>query len=235
MQGQLKDYEFLAWINPFIKTRKSKSNFNLTHTLQDENTDDDNEDVEEEEQDNGNSLFDISGTTVSQSKFEKGDNVFDNPDKKRKISVNVTPPLRSKAKKTATSDSKKEELMSTMSLLMQQRINKNSSKNDEEERFGGMVASELTKLPEFLKVQAKHEINGVIYKYQMQNQQHNSFFPNTQNPPSFFPVQRNHDNHSISPSSLSSPNNPFEGNKIGSWLAAMNNKENLDDFVVVVL
>ena len=27
VNDQLKDYEFLAWINPFIKTRRSKSNF----------------------------------------------------------------------------------------------------------------------------------------------------------------------------------------------------------------
>lgn len=33
VENQLKDYEFMAWINPFIKTRKSKSNFESQENL----------------------------------------------------------------------------------------------------------------------------------------------------------------------------------------------------------
>ena len=241
VNDQLKDYEFLAWINPFIKTRRSKSNFAPLEEASSSNigegiNDDDNEYVEEEEeeeveQDDRDSLFDNSpdlpklenetnlpfntdSTTFSQSKLEK-----------RKSVNHTTPPSRPKAKKASTKENKKDELLSTMSLLMKQRIDKNASKNEEEDVFGGMISNELKKLPELLKVQAKHEINGVIFKYQMQNQQQKSYLTNQQNLPNLFPVQQSHDS-SMTSSTLSSPINPFEGNKISNWLAMINNKDN---------
>ena len=123
VNDQLKDYEFLAWINPFIKTRRSKSNFAPLEEASSSNigegiNDDDNEYVEEEEeeeveQDDRDSLFDNSpdlpklenetnlpfntdSTTFSQSKLEK-----------RKSVNHTTPPSRPKAKKASTKENKK--------------------------------------------------------------------------------------------------------------------------------
>ena len=121
VNDQLKDYEFLAWINPFIKTRRSKSNFAPLEEASFSNigegiNDDVNEYVEEEEeveQDDRDNLFvnspdlpkleneknlpfNADSTTISQSKLEK-----------RKSVNHTTPPSRPKAKKASTKEKKK--------------------------------------------------------------------------------------------------------------------------------
>lgn len=223
VQDQLKDYEFLAWINPFIKTRRSKSNFEIMEVSTSANVDDaeeedDDSDINEREKSNDeDSLFD-SSTSISQSKLEK----------RKAAEVKARP--AAKVRKTTNNENKKEELMSTMSRLMQQRLEKNaSSKNEEEERFGGMVAGELTKLPELLRVQAKHEINEVLFKYHMQSYRQKSYFipqHNLSSCQSFSP------NSSYTPrnqetvlSPLSSPNTS-EKSKIDMWLSTLKNQDN---------
>lgn len=90
-----------------------------------------------------------------------------------------------------------------------------------EETFGGMIAAELAKLPEFLRIQAKHEINGVIFKFQLQNQQLIQPRKNFAMP-SFPPYQP-----PVSPSnySFSAYASQVEGSHVGHWLSKISNPE----------
>lgn len=170
--SQLKNYGFMAWINPFCKTRNSKSNFVLENA--DDNVENYKEQKDNEEEDETKEAEGEEDKEkedgYEDSLFEESSTVSSTQKRKNILTAIGNQPPNWKRKRVNTDQ--KEKLMSTMSVLMQQRIDKNSSTNSvEEEKFGGMIAAELAKLPEYLRIQAKYEINRTIFKFQLQNQQ----------------------------------------------------------------
>ena len=83
-----------------------------------------------------------------------------------------------------------------------------------------MVSLELNKLPDFLKIQAKHEINNVIFKFQMQSQNMTNFplnsFTSATNSTSSYPQLG-------CPPTQATPTMPSNNHQVGNWLAALSN------------
>ena len=122
-----------------------------------------------------------------------------------------------KAKKKKKEDSSiREELLTNMSKIMHQRLERipTSNERNPDDVFGTMVSSELTKLPEFLKIQAKHEINNVIFKFEMQSQKITNF------PLNYFTSATNSTSSNPqlgSPSTQATPTMPSNNHQVGNW------------------
>ena len=95
-----------------------------------------------------------------------------------------------KQKKDTTQQDDSAEVLKTINKRLQEKstIFSEKVKKGEDEIFGDMVASELKGLScSILKVKFKHEVNNLIFKYQMLNLQQNAQpNPPIQSPPSTF-------------------------------------------------
>lgn len=188
----------MTWLCPFIRSRKSKSNFlddkeneeNVNgENFSDENVNrdeavgrDDESEEEDDNDDDNESLFSqerLASPTQSHIQSQQGENSW-----KRKENDPLEKSASKKKKKPdKTTDQSKSELMSSISLYMKSRAEKpaiSSVPKTEDEIFGSMVAMQMRKLHGIFKAQAQHEINNTLFRFIMT--QENAKALSTQSP-----------------------------------------------------
>ena len=163
---KLKEYRFLAWVDPFIRPRSLKYYPPKTHesavasTTENMPNKDDNCEVPDSwEADDSNDFSDVGSVS----------------------SVNGTAPTsheRKRPTKNPTSGRKKcragkwtrdeveYSVMSNVRTAM--KTSEHEEKTDEEGLFGRLVASDLRKLSSFSKMIAKNKIQNLLFELQMQ-------------------------------------------------------------------
>ena len=226
-ENDLREYQFLTWLCPFIRSRKSKSNF--------PDEEDQKEPIEQstirqyDDDDDGDD--DIGNDNNDDHPLENGDNSKnDEPicemNEKRKDDET---PNRTKKRRgndiAITNEKGKHELMSSISKYMASRMEKPPpAPKTEDEVFGNMIAMQMAKLTGIFKVQAQHEINNTVFRFIMAQE-------NSRTTPKSFPSPIPY-NLPTQPSpscssSLSSPvSAPEVGKNVGSWLSLMNQNLN---------
>lgn len=145
-KGQLEEYNFLQWLNPFLRPKKSKTNVrgeantSTEATTTPETTADLDVSVQSNEE-----LQEIPVTPV-----------------RDKVVPPVMPMMKRKAKQ-------REEIMDHVSKFLKYKMQKDSSKksDDAEEIFGKMVAAELRGLPPDRIPVAKHEISNILFQHKV--------------------------------------------------------------------
>ena len=170
----MKVYDrFLQWLRPFIRRRQCKTPFH-TVTQQDlgDNGGDESNCSRVNEIDNCDSLS-------SSNENDNSSVVTSSSSDGKCVRLKKGAASKSKGKKRSHDTEASQEFMSAMMKMMKHRFEKSSPKvQTSDEAFGRMIASELAGLPEMLKIQAKHEMNNVIFKFQLQSQSCNATVTN---------------------------------------------------------
>ena len=169
IERQMKEYEFLQWLLPFIRNRRCKTKCPAVAAQE--------EDSVRGYRDDGSKLGEVGESNSLSTDTEKDTSikaVHPSDEKCKKFSKKAAS-VKTCKERVCTPADVHEEHVAVMPKIMKYKLNKNSGKEQNyDEIFGNMVASELAKLPEILKIQAKHEINNTIFKFQMQNQSGNA-------------------------------------------------------------
>lgn len=159
---ELEKYAFLAWLNPFIQLRRTKSNFDDSSQL--------------------NSPDNLSAEDELEDEHYESENEFETELKRRKVQYNTQSKKQPEKpiKKTPPNNQTRAEIQNAELEIMRgmtDAINKIQQPSPvlpppEEESldnlFGKVIAGELKRFPEDVKFQVKHEINNVIYKFRSQ-------------------------------------------------------------------
>ena len=199
-EKQFEPYAFLGWLTHFVSLREDTRN-NIptagdTEKFGESSSDgfsDDDGDITDcnEKTSDCESIAAISSSTTSKLKrkippegqlenqlkrnsFQSGPNTsFKNKtstDSSRSASKYVT---EKRAKKPSVQEDANTAVLKAISKrLSEKSATRENDRRDEDEDFGKMVATELKGLPKVFKIKLKHEINNLIFQYQMANLQH---------------------------------------------------------------
>lgn len=157
---ELEKYAFLAWFNPFIQLRKTKSNFDDSSQLNSP----DNLSAEDE---------------LEEDVRYESENEFEAESKRRKLHYNTESKKQPEKpiKKTTPNNQTQTDIQNAELEIMRgmtDAINKIQQPSPAlpppeaeslDNLFGKVIAGELKRFPEDVKFQVKHEINNVIYKF----------------------------------------------------------------------
>lgn len=191
-------YAFLAWLDPFIALRNTKSN------LEDEDDEEKNDetlppadfsdsgDDDEKEGDDVEDDFDDDENGEDEEdeeddRDEKDDNTsIESPSvtvpvkpaktkmKAKKRIINEQPPTKSTAKKPRRAkditqvERKEIGLLNTLqSSILTRNNEKKKTVETTDELFGKMIGEDLKALPPISKLQARNDIQNVIFRYRM--------------------------------------------------------------------
>ena len=157
----------MFWLDKHTRYKKSKSNLDLydeDNTLSLENVSD-----AEDEHDNAESIpvscfnSDIDGnSTIIASP------VSDQPKNKRKIKTNEVPRSQ-KLSRNAIADAELDVMKSMTKVLNKRLETPIENAIDHDDFFGKVIAGELKSFPEHIKFRVKHDINNVIFNYNIRS------------------------------------------------------------------
>ena len=173
-----KAYEFLAWLDPFISLRSTKSNIEgkEEHVSQlrenAEESDDSDEDDGLNEDDDGND--DVEDDEVPKSpsivtksgKGVKRNIIKDQPPQETNFGS------KNKRKRTRDMTPVERKELGLLDTLQDSFMNRNKEKGESknlttDELFGKMIGEDLKALPPMSKLQARNEIQNITFKYRM--------------------------------------------------------------------
>ena len=226
----------MTWLSPFIRSRKTKSNF-LDSRENDASVDEEkinsNEmPVSRDEVNQSGEEIDDSESLFNQEYFASSPIQSTRPNEyevslKRKEDL-----LANKKKKLekTTTDRSKSELLSSISMYMKSRAEKQTVApvpKTEDEVFGDMVTMQMKKLHGVFKAQAQHEINNTIFRFIMaqENAKASSFgtFDPTINLISTQSSGRSSNCQSASTAStLTTPTSSLPENRNFGWVSLLN-------------
>ena len=165
VERHMKEFEFLQWLLPFIRNRRCKTKYSAVAAQEEGSCRD--------YRDDGSKVYEVGESNSLSTDTENDTSIIaiHSSDKKcRKLRKRAAPITIGKKREYSPADVQQERL-TVMPKVVKYKLNKSSGREQKhDELFGDMVALELAKLPEILKIQAKHEINNIIFKYQMQSQ-----------------------------------------------------------------
>ena len=168
----LKEYAFLAWLQPYIKPRNTKTN--LRGDADSAGNDEwDTESNLLENEDDIDSVFDDDNESDYNPRSPPVVNQVQNTGKREAAKQTEARTRPAKKLKQTEMQKSESEMVKTMTKVMQRKLEKpriSSAENSlsTDDLFGKLVASEIKQFPTNLKILAKHEINNVIHKFQMQ-------------------------------------------------------------------
>lgn len=140
-EKELKRYDFLSWLSPFLRLKQTINNLNSTF---------DDQHVFNDEQDDNESTF----NDLESPEPLKSPSVYaENPSKKRKLKKNEN-------------DDEVELLKTIHKKLIEDEEHSDDDEGDA--IFGKMITKELKVLPPHLKLRFKHDVNNLIFNYQSQ-------------------------------------------------------------------
>ena len=177
----MREYQFLTWLCPFIKNRKTKSNFiDNEENVDDNNFNDENvnrdrdkavnrndrsSEEEDENDDDNESLFSQEClTSPTQSDIQS------QQQKRKENDLPEKSTSKRKKKENNTAEQSKNKLMSSISLYMKSRAEKptaSSVPKTKVEIFRSMIAMQMRKLHGIFKAQAEHQINNTLFQFIM--------------------------------------------------------------------
>ena len=184
-------YEFLQWLTPYINPRKTKNNFVVTEGARSQDFRGSSEEEEGQEEDDFREDFREELKLPEPVKLDNptfGDSRTDFKPANKKISPVTgkakwkknasTRPSTSSTRPSPSSIEEKElEFLNNVSkmtstLMSQQEQQACSSQlsggTTADASFGNFITQQLTSLPKRLKISCMHEMNQVLFKYQMQ-------------------------------------------------------------------
>jgi len=176
VERALSPYKFLSWLDTFTYTRESKTNLNLS-------TQDDDYDGKEDDDANENSVFDngvedergdsdavIGDDTLMEDEVDEPSN-NDNDCHKNSVPVKQKQPNK-KNRKRKECDKASEIDQEEISLIKSLKEDLQNQKKSNEESspvdfFVSSLGADLKTLNERDFILAKHEIQNIVFKYQM--------------------------------------------------------------------
>lgn len=241
----MREYQFLTWLCPFIRNRKTKSNFiDNEENVDDDNFNDENvnrgrdeavdrndrsSEEEDENDDDNESLFSqerLASPTQSDIQSQQ--------QKRKENDLPEKSASKKKKKENNTAEQSKNELMSSISFYMKSRAEKptaSSVPKTEDEIFGSMVAMQMRKLHGIFKAQAQHEINNTLFRFIMtqenaktQSSSQSLFSQNVDITPTQYGTPLNHQ-LSLSSSSVTSPTSSLPDGNFG-WVSYLSRDNN---------
>lgn len=144
-ERDLKKYEFLSWLAPFLRLKATEDNLSMYVPQQ-------NTDVEES--DSSKSDSDDEGSPVNNKSISSNADNIENKDPNRKRVIRKRP---------STSIPSQEDVVLNKIVKV---LEEPSQNQDADDVFGMMVSKEMKGLSERNKRKLKNEINNLIFKYQ---------------------------------------------------------------------
>ena len=187
-EDHLNQYSFLFWLNPFIKLRKTKNNLSDDESGEDRSFEDDREsetqnvvdnvldddidngphdDADEEDEMNQNIETSPSSPAVNTFSFgfKRQSDSSETPREAKKSRSKVT----GHEKWVKKNDKQTPDVETQLLTTIDKRLSTMSpSSRDEHDVFGEMISKEMRGFSKALKFQFKHEVNDLLYKYQLQ-------------------------------------------------------------------
>lgn len=167
---ELQLYSFLFWLDDYLKPRKTKSNVKdeIVNNVEDKST------IEEYDSDDQSTTQHLRNTPDDSSDNQRSE--------KRKISKKES--VSSKAKKHKELSLVEEKQLAIMNQ-MEKDLAEDKEKQDQEYYYAQSIAAELRSFSESERFMVKHEINNVIFKYQMRKHAHGNMNPSNLSTPNF--------------------------------------------------
>ena len=174
-QRALQPYSFLFWLDNFIHIREGRTNLNelSQSTVREASSDDENEEDKDP--------LPFSDSEVSENVDETDideslSSAIISPEPKTKpsrVSQKRKAPLKPKEKNETTKKSAKSQYLDDMEISLIRDLGKSIKNEPKQKELDGVdlyvrsLAVDLRKLSEHDYLMAKHEIQGVVFKYQM--------------------------------------------------------------------
>lgn len=158
-----------GWLESYIIERETTSNWNADDTsvepTQVESEDEEDKDIEGDEEygnddDKGNDSISINSDAPS-SPAVTNSKIGSKPSKVLKVSA-VTGRMQFQKKTVKRAADLETELMQSL----KERL---GSKKDEDQLYGDLLATKMRKLSKINKLKAKHEIDNIMFKFQLEN------------------------------------------------------------------
>lgn len=154
----LKEYEFLSWLQPFLRLKTTDENLSMLHIPDSEWNgkveDFDNSSFDSDEEDS-TFVDDIDRSAISNTSHSYiGMKVIPNQSRPKQPSRNA-------------------QLQEDTALERIVKVLEAPSKQDADDIFGLMVSNEIKGIPERQKRKLKNEINNLIFRYQEENDHEN--------------------------------------------------------------
>ena len=153
----------LGWLEPYIAERETTSNWSqetsASQSIIEENDD-------EEEGNSGEEDFDESILVSSNNSAADTPTNTGSKGEKNISFVTGREAYRKKSKRKPEGD-----LEADLMMKLKERL---TSKKDEDQLYGDLLATKLRKLSKLNKLKVKHEIDNIIFKYELQNEEYSS-------------------------------------------------------------
>jgi hypothetical protein len=151
-------YSFLGWLNHFLQLRDDTLT-NLTSEDVEVETGDD----EEEDRDEDEAEYDKEDNETTTEATPSGIKT-----KKRKsfAKTDKLPFKKKRNEPVSQEENAAKDILQTINQRLQHKSER-PQQRDEDDVFGEMVTSEIKKFRKLLKFRFKHEVNNLIFKYQM--------------------------------------------------------------------
>ena len=156
---------FLAWLDDFIRPRSSKSSFDDSESLLEGNQEE-HRIFTEEDRDIGEEPDEPEFLREDDSYYMSSNIVESAP------RTNSTQPKTQQPPKRKLQESKESELdkrkISFLKTISQRMESRDKKTKNAEDRYAVTIADKLKELPYRERLMAKHEIENILFKYQMQ-------------------------------------------------------------------
>ena len=177
-----KAYEFLAWLDPFISLRSTKSNTEEKekHVSQ---LREDAEESDDSDEDDGLNEDGDGDDDVEDDEVPKSPSIVTKSGKgvKRNIIKDQSPQetnfgSKNKRKRTRDMTPVERKELDLLDTLQDSIMNRNKEKGESkhlttDELFGKIIGEDLKALPPISKLQARNDIQKIIFKYRMGSMQ----------------------------------------------------------------
>ena len=177
-----KAYQFLTWLDPFISLHSTKSNIKEKEEhvsqLREDAEESDDSDEDDGLNEDGDGYDDVEDDEVPKSpsivtksgKGVKRNIIKDQPPQETNFGS------KSKRKRTRDMTPVERKELGLLDTLQDSIMNRNKEKGESKnlttnELFGKMIGEDLKALPPISKLQARNEIQNIIFKYRMGSMQ----------------------------------------------------------------
>ena len=148
---------FKGWLEPYVFERETSTNMQICSEIV-------NSGGEQDKDDNLSVLSNTSNASCANSNTEVSSDTMNASQGMRVSTVTGRQSFRIEKKRKTDSKTLEDDLM----LTIKDRL---SSKKDEDQLFGELLATKLRKLSKLSKLKAKHEIDGIMFRYQLQDEE----------------------------------------------------------------
>ena len=167
--------DMLGWLEPYIAERKTSTNWqcNFESIIQDS---DEEEATQQREQgkidveDGDDEYIRDNESTVSSNSVTTANHTLDGGSVNKGKDNNKKSGVTGKQKFEKGANKRKADLETDLMYKIRDKLNSDSNTKDDDQLYCDLLATKLRKLTRISKLKAKHEIDNLMFKYQLEDE-----------------------------------------------------------------